>query len=439
MKLAFIFTNQTRENTMTFEDYGIRGINPSSKEQQRTTCPKCSADRDKANDTCLSVNADKGVWFCWHCLWTGGLKEQDSHQFIIKEIKNYTVLPSKRLFEYFANRGIDSDIVNYNRLREDMIGFQKGMSKKWAIAFPYYLGDKLINIKYRSLDKDFLQSTGASFKTFYNLNDAMWQDSVIIVEGEIDVLSFQQAGLMNVISVPDGAPNADAKDLTQKFKFIDNSVEFLSGISKFYLACDKDPNGIKLKDELARRLGKARCSVVDFPTGCKDANDVLVKHGPERLRKCIDDASPYPIEGIFRVVDVAAEIRDIYDNGFPQGVKTGWSKLDELYSVHPGMLTVVTGVPNHGKLLCRNIVILTPDGWKTHGELRAGDRVFGRNGEIVKVLQVHPDDYADYEVTFSDGEVILVPHTARLYNSIKRFALTNQMFKHCFKSILPFA
>ena len=33
----------------------------------------------------------------------------------------------------------------------------------------------------------------------------------------------------------------------------------------------------------------------------KDANEVLVKDGPEALRQCIDLAEPLPIRGLFRL------------------------------------------------------------------------------------------------------------------------------------------
>jgi twinkle protein len=43
------------------------------------------------------------------------------------------------------------------------------------------------------------------------------------------------------------------------------------------------------------------------------------------------------------------EFLGFYENGVPKGVSTGSAKLDEIYRVMPGMLTVVTGITNHGK------------------------------------------------------------------------------------------
>ena len=49
------------------------------------------------------------------------------------------------------------------------------------------------------------QVAGAE-KILYGLNDIAGKEEVIIVEGEIDKLSLEEAGLTNAVSVPDGAP-----------------------------------------------------------------------------------------------------------------------------------------------------------------------------------------------------------------------------------------
>ena len=64
---------------------------------------------------------------------------------------------------------------------------------------------QIVNIKYRHLPKTFWQSSGAE-KILYGYDDAIREDTVIIVEGEIDKLSLNQVGIWNVVSVPDGAP-----------------------------------------------------------------------------------------------------------------------------------------------------------------------------------------------------------------------------------------
>lgn len=59
-----------------------------------------------------------------------------------------------------------------------------------------------------------------------------------------------------------------------------------------------------------------------------------------------------------------------------------------------------------GKELADDTPILTTNGWKNHGDLTVGDKVFNSKGEAVKVTYVHPKCMSTHIVTFSDGEEI---------------------------------
>lgn len=77
-----------------------------------------------------------------------------------------------------------------------------------------------------------------------------------------------------------------------------------------------------------------------------------------------------------------------------------------------------------GKALDISTPIPTPQGFKTMGELKVGDDVFGRNGEIVNVTYVSPimNDRICYELKFDDGNVIVADaeHIWRVYDRYKR-------------------
>jgi len=47
--------------------------------------------------------------------------------------------------------------------------------------------------------------------------------------------------------------------------------------------------------------------------------------------------------------DCSVELTRLYNTGMPPGYPTGWDSLNEFYTVLPGQLTLVTGVPSHGK------------------------------------------------------------------------------------------
>jgi twinkle protein len=108
--------------------------------------------------------------------------------------------------------------------------------------------------------------------------------ALVITEGELDALAAICSGYRFVVSVPDGAPppgspgtTGPGDEATGKFAFLWNNRERLKRVKRLTLAVDNDPAGGQLRQELVRRLSAARCSFVQYPDGCKDLNDVLIK------------------------------------------------------------------------------------------------------------------------------------------------------------------
>lgn len=93
------------------------------------------------------------------------------------------------------------------------------------------------------------------------------------------------------------------------------------------------------------------------------------------------------------------------------GWVTGFETLDNMLDGIPkpnkgGVAIGFAGAPQHGKLCADDTQILTPKGFKNHGDLRVGDKVYSPEGKPIKVTHVHPKGVANRKVTFSDGEVI---------------------------------
>jgi twinkle protein len=338
---------------MSWSDLGIdtRG---HSHGQIKTTCPQCSHTRKKKNYPCLNVNIDDGVYNCWHCGWSGKIKELTPvMRRNIVQVKE-KVLPTfkpqlldEEALKFLAGRGITPEVAARNQLSLAMKYMPQREAEVKCLAFPFINNGKVVNVKYRDKHKYFTQESGAE-RAFYKYDD-IDPKCTIITEGEFDALALEVAGFRHAISVPDGAPTSTSKNLTQKFAFLDVEDERIDAVEKFILAIDADAPGRKLEEELARRLGKERCYTVRWPEGCKDANDVLVEHGAEVLAKVIEEAQPYPVDGIFELNDMAIDLDEIYEKGLPAGLTTGWTNVDEFYRPMEGQWTLVTGVPGMGK------------------------------------------------------------------------------------------
>jgi twinkle protein len=260
-----------------------------------------------------------------------------SYAKIDQNIPSTESLPDN-VIEFFEKRQITKAVLKRNKIT----------FKNEAMLFPYFKDDEIVNIKYRTLDKEFWQETGAE-KVFYGLGDIQDEGTIYIVEGEMDKLALEVAGHKNVLSVPDGAPSPESKDYETKFKYIDNCEERLKDVKKIVIAVDSDAPGRRLEAELIRRLGPERCWRVEWPDGCKDANDVLIKHDVFGLWSCMEASKQVPIEGLFTVEDFSTEINSLYEDGLKGGISTGWLTLDNYYTVREGEVTVITGIPSHGK------------------------------------------------------------------------------------------
>lgn len=229
-------------------------------------------------------------------------------------------------------------------------------------VFPFIRYGKEVGAKYRGPQKAFWQKKDGE-KRFFNadiLDEPTLQSGdapLVITEGELDAISVAHSGHAFVVSVPDGAPpprDRDGKlirvsdenriniDQDVKYGFLLNDWEALSKIPRIIIASDSDEAGQRLAEELARRLDRVRCSFVVYPDGCKDFNEVLVKHGPTAVLDIIRDAKPYPIDGLFKE-------RDFPPTEAIKTYSTGWPLVDMYLTPHLGAFMVVGGFPGHGK------------------------------------------------------------------------------------------
>ena len=321
----------------TFSDVGIdvTGRTGSFKMQ----CPRCGGKTD------LSVNIEKKAYQCHKskCDFQGYLKD-DNPRPIQWQKKDYF----KPVFE---NNGLDERAETFFKQRcinLEIVARHQITVERGALAFPYVHEGEVVMVKYRGANKKFW-STKNSKKVFYNAHKINKDTQTIaICEGEMDCLALESVGVASC-SVPNGAPAVNATSFSDIDESFRNSGDIFDGIKKIILATDGDAPGHKLEEELARRFGKERCWRVVWPDGCKDANEVLMKHDQDMLIECIDNAQPYPVDGIYNVMGFRDKLMNLYEHGLPTSYSTGSFALDHYYTVMPGELTVVTGIPGHGK------------------------------------------------------------------------------------------
>ena len=335
------------KRTETFEEYGIKIPYRRRNGNVKCVCPNCkTSGRSHPEDRSLSVNLDTGLWHCHYCNWSGGLKgyegrrpERRRSYNKPKPLEEHGL--SQKLINYCSLRGISLDTLKAMQITEGMEFMPQVGKEMNTVQFPYYLEGELINVKYRTGDKKFKMTAGAELIP-YNIDGIKDKDTAVIVEGEWDALSFIEAGIDNVISVPNGA-NAN-------LEWLDDFLEgWFDDKQTIYLAVDNDEKGLQLREELVRRFGAERCMIVEWSQGCKDANDQLKSFGAESLRNCLTGAHEVKVGGIYSLADYESELDTMWREGLQRGKTIGHENFDRLISFETKRLLIVTGVPSSGK------------------------------------------------------------------------------------------
>lgn len=223
--------------------------------------------------------------------------------------------------------------------------FPELRAKSEAIFFRYPGGWKARAVP----EKAFV--SGKGFKIgFWNLDAVLRAkpDTVFITEGELDACALVEAGVPvgSVLSVPSGATEkpADAPSEVRGYGYVYEALEAgLKRVKRFVWCGDGDGPGHALRADMVKILGAARFWFVDWPEGCKDANDLLMTDGPEALLDLVTNGSlQWPVQGIYRL------------NELPEPPpmtlwRPGFAEWESKVMLAPRTLSVVTGHPGHGK------------------------------------------------------------------------------------------
>ena len=431
--------------TDTYQEAGIELSSRKRAGEVTTTCPQCSHTRKKPKDPCLSVNLDKAKWKCWNCQWAGRLKDESDRlaeaaraerphrEFVRPKLVNHSPYSDRLLNWFEQERGLSRATLEHFQVGEALewmpqqyqrhfkVLLEAGtpeeearreasrLAKVNTIQFPYFVNGELINIKFRTARKEFKLAKDAQL-VFFNLDSVNTPAAryVIIVEGELDAMTWHQAGYPQVISVPNGAALSKEErteyEKTGRFndanalqlEYLDNCWEALEHLETIYVAGDMDAPGQKLRAELIRRFGTEKCRTIEYQ-GYKDANELAIKTGSAlNLQACFEAARAIPEDNLFTVDSEMQALLDFYDNGLPEGMPIGIDEFEGHFSIRSGELTCVTGVPGDGKtsfIIFLAVLLSIRFGWKwlIHSpENYPAAKLFARMAQIVGGLSISP-------------------------------------------------
>lgn len=294
--------------------------------------------------------------------------QQTAHREPPKPVDPPSAVDGNIADEFLKSRGINPELIR----AYPIVGAQKyfgDSGKQDAIGFIYGDTKKPQAIKWRATGKKEFTQQGAA-RCFYGIDQVpAGTTDLIICEGEMDVLALAAAGIP-AIGVPNGAPQKasdGAFDPNEdgKFAYVWEARDLIESAERVIFFPDNDTAGAALVEELARRIGRAKCWIASLPE--KDANETLVKHGADALKQALLAVRPMPLEGVYLPEDFESQILELYNKGTVKGESTGLESLDPFYTMLEGQLTVCTGLPGSGKSelidqICVNIAMTK--GWR---------------------------------------------------------------------------
>ena len=282
--------------------------------------------------------------------------------------------PKPKAIEYLLKRGISEstaqkyEITIHNK-RDNVL------------VFPFFDERGLLQyIKYRDTEytagKTYTDSDGKSHNSpkewmekdckpilfgMKQCNDKF--DRLIITEGQLDSLSVAEAGFENAVSVPGGMNN---------FRWVPYCWNWMCQFEEIVVFGDLENGHMTLLDDIKRRFPNKIRYVQDKDyQGCKDANELLMKHGKDAVKTAVDNAILIPVERIIELSDV--EDVDIYKL---EKLSSSINEVDRLlYGGLPfGGVVLVSGKPGEGKSTLASQILA--------GAIDSGYKVLAYSGEL---------------------------------------------------------
>ena len=328
--------------------------------QEKLKCPACSHthSRGKQKQRDFSWNNDEKRGYCHRCQesFFEYKPHSETQEYYVPQWENKTEL-TDRAVKYWTGRMISQETLINCNVYSDMQYMPQFNKEVEVMVFPYFRDGKLINAKYRGPGKTMKMIKGAEL-LFLNEDALRDNEEIIIVEGEPDYLTFIEHGYGNVISTPNGANH-------KQMDYFEKVSDLFDQIKTVYIAVDNDTEGIKLRDELIRRIGPEKCKLINFRE-CKDANEYFLKHGPD-FKELLINAREVPIDGVVEMKDIYSDLVGFFEKGVEPGLSINNSEIDRWVTWELGRLAIVTGVPGSGKSEIVDYIITKMNllyGWK---------------------------------------------------------------------------
>lgn len=377
-----------REDAFRFAEYVNIAHFERGENMTLRVCPYCRG-RGPGNENSFAINLKTGQFHCLRasCGVSGNLVtlardfdfslgneideylKPDRKQYKHMKTPTKPLVPKPKALAYLESRGI-------SKRTAEKYEITTLTSQPDVIVFPFFdERGQLQSAKYRNTE--WVKGSGAkewfekdTKRILFGMKQA--EDTtkpLVLTEGPLDSLAVYEAGVVNPVSVPNGAKG---------FTWLPACWNFLHKFPELIIFGDHENGHITLLEELKNRvkIPVKHVREEDYKD-CKDANEILQKYGKGAVKTCVERAIPVPVA---RVID-ASEVKrlDIYSI---QKLKTGFKLLDRfLYGGLPfGGVTILTAREGNGKSTVASQILVRA--------IDQGFKCFAYSGELINEIFV---------------------------------------------------
>ena len=337
-----------------------QGLNAYQKgdELQFKICPYCRPKPTRDNSGTFSINLKTGQFHCLRasCGVTGNMITlsrdfdfslgndvdeyyQPKKQFKKLKTPKEPIIPKEPAIAYLESRGISSATAKRYEITTQT-------EHKNILVFPFYDENGILQfVKYRKTDFNKEKDNNKEWceancrPILFGMKQCNTENKrLVLTEGQMDSLSVAEAGVENAVSVPNGAKG---------FTWVPYCYDWMKQFEEIVVFGDFEKGRISLLEEIKTRFpGKILHVRFEDYKGCKDANEILIKHGKEAIRQAVENAVRIKIKNIIPLSEV--KDMDIYKI---DKLETGITQLDQmLYGGLPfGSVCILAGKRGDGK------------------------------------------------------------------------------------------
>jgi len=245
---------------------------------------------------------------------------------------------SEGSLKWLENHCISQETAEHFNLDTEERHFPELQCNRRAIRIPYVVNGT--DIGSRWVDSKENWTGDLPSQQLWNI-DGRKPPTIFICDNELAVMALHGVGIHAICPSDYTNPKAMAD--------IPYLHDVLSGFPDVCLLLSKTQESVAWERELSKVFVKQKAYTTRFQDDCVTVLDVIKKHGKNGVDDCVEKKHALPLHGVHSFSEFWGEIKDYAKGNKFKSYSTGWGNLDKIFTMQPGSVNVIGGIPSAGK------------------------------------------------------------------------------------------